>query len=244
MKEKRVYISGGSRGIGFECAKKYIKEGYTVGIGYSGLRNMPEPKDFGLSDSDNLYLFKADLNDESQIITFVKDYIKIIGVPDVLVLCAGVAHQGLFQYTSTETYDRIMNVNVKANYLIIREFLPYMINNKSGSIVTVASILGEVGASCEAVYSASKAAIIGMTKALSKELAPSGIRVNCISPGVIKTDMISTLDSETISSLIEDTPIGRLGTPRDVAEAIYWVSSEEASFITGQVISVNGGIIL
>ncbi len=240
----KVYISGGSRGIGFACAKKYSENGFTVGIGCSNRETGKKAISELRSIQNNVFLFPADLRNEEETVNSVKEYIKSIGVPDVLVLAAGIAYQNLFQYTDSKTYDNIMDINVKSNYLIIREFLPYMINRKSGSIITFSSILGESGASCEVIYSASKAAIIGMTKALAKEVAPSGIRVNSISPGVIKTEMTETLGEETLQYLKEETPLNRLGIPNDVAEAVFWLSSDKASFITGQVLSVNGGLVI
>ena len=137
-----------------------------------------------------------------------------------------------------------MDSNVRSAYLITKEFLGDMINRKSGSIVYVSSMWGEVGGSCEVIYSASKAALIGMTKALAKEVGPSGIRVNCVSPGVIITAMTENLEAETLNDLAEDTPLGRNGLPSDVAESIFWLASDASSFITGQVLGVNGGTVI
>ncbi len=164
------------------------------------------------------------------------------GGADVLVNNAGVSYIGLLQDMSADEIKRVLDINLTGAILCSREAAKQMIPKKSGCIINIASMWGEVGASCEAVYSASKAGLIGFTKALAKELGPSGIRVNCVSPGVIKTDMNKELTEETLAELSEDTPLLRLGSPEEVAKAAAFLASEESSFITGQVLSVNGGI--
>ncbi|MBR5753306.1 MAG: SDR family oxidoreductase, partial [Clostridia bacterium] len=157
---------------------------------------------------------------------------------------AGVASQMLLTDVSEEEYDHVMDSNVKSAFLTTRAFLPSMVRNKKGCIINVSSMWGQVGASCEVVYSASKAALIGMTKALAKEVGPSGIRVNCIAPGVIDTKMNAMHSEETIAGLAEDTPLGRLGTPEDVADVAVFLAGPRASFMTGQVLGVNGGLVI
>ena len=167
-----------------------------------------------------------------------------MGRIELLVPAAGIAYQNLFQYTDEDTYDRIMDTNVKGAYLAAKAVLPQMIRAGRGNIVFLSSMWGEVGASCEVVYSASKAALIGMTKALAKEVGPSGIRVNCVTPGVIRTPMTEVLGEDTLSSLAEETPLGRIGTPREIADAVLFLAGDSAAFITGQVLGVSGGLVI
>jgi 3-oxoacyl-[acyl-carrier protein] reductase len=186
---------------------------------------------------------KADISKGDEISKLIEASEAIGGI-DTLVLNAGVASYGLFQDVSEQEYDRVMDTNVKGAFLVAKAFVPKMVSKKSGSIVTLSSMWGEVGGSCETVYSMSKAALIGMTKALAKELGPSGIRVNCIAPGVIDTEMNAALQEEDRRALIEETPLMRLGTPADVAAAALFLAGEGASFITGQVLGVNGGFVI
>ena len=172
----------------------------------------------------------------------VKAAFEAIGDVDVLICNAGIAHYGLMSMTDEATWDRVFDVNVKGMYLCINAAMPAFLKKQSGCIITVSSMWGQVGSSCEAAYSASKGAVIALTKALAKELGPSGIRVNCIAPGVIETDMCAGLDPEILEELAADTPVGRNGTPEDVAKAMEYVM--QATFVTGQVIPVNGGYVI
>ena len=164
--------------------------------------------------------------------------------PGHFVNNAGVSEIDLFTSISSEKISRIMNVNLIGAMELTRKILPAMISCKSGCIINISSMWGEAGASCEVDYSASKAALIGFTKALAQEVAPSGIRVNCIAPGVIRTNMLDCYDEETLRTLAEDTPLGRLGTPEDIAAAARFLCSSSADFITGQVLGVNGGFVI
>ena len=166
------------------------------------------------------------------------------GTVDVLVNNAGISVSGLFMYITPEQEELIWKVNVQGTYNCTRSALPFMINAKSGKIINISSMWGQTGASCEVHYSASKAAIIGFTKALAKELGPSGINVNCIAPGVILTDMNNSYSEETMESLKNEAPLERLGKPEDIAESISFLASEKSSFITGQILGVNGGFII
>ncbi len=172
----------------------------------------------------------------------VENFARKVGRADVLIHNAGIAGQKLFTEITEQEWDEMFSVHAKGAFLLCRAFLPGMIREKSGSIVTVASMWGQVGASCEVHYSAAKAALIGMTRALAKEVGPSGIRVNCVSPGVIDTPMMAGFTEEDKKALAEETPLGRLGTPRDVADAVFYAATAE--FLTGQVIAPNGGFII
>ena len=242
---KTALITGASGGIGSACAAALARDGYNTAIHYNSDR------EGAISTMKRVFspflraaAYKADLTDSASVCAMAKAVLREFESVDTLVLCAGVAYQNLFQHTDENTYDMLMNVNVKSAYLTVKEFLPHMISRKSGNIIIISSMWGEVGASCEVIYSAAKAALIGMTKALAKEVAPSGIRVNCITPGVILTKMTEPLGEETLNELANDTPLGRNGVPTDVADAVSWLASDRSSFVTGQVIGVNGGLVI
>ena len=192
------------------------------------------------SQGGTALLCPCDVTDADSVREMVRSA-RSLGDISLLVPAAGIAYQNLFQYTDEETYDRLMNTNVKGAYLAAREVLPDMISRQAGNIIFISSVWGEVGGSLEVVYSASKAALIGLTKALAKEVGPSGIRINCVSPGVIRTAMTTPLGEETLDALAEETPLSRIGTAEEVASAVAFLASDAASFITGQIIGVNGG---
>jgi 3-oxoacyl-[acyl-carrier protein] reductase len=219
----KVLVTGASRGIGKSIAKAFISSGYEVFSNY--LNNFPE---FGIP-------VQGDISKPQDVVGMLE---KIGGV-DVLVNNAGISISGLFQDISIDDERRIFDVNVFGTFNCTRTFLPHMISQKFGRIVNISSIWGQVGASCEVHYSASKSAIIGFTKALSKEVAPSGITVNAICPGVIKTDMLSEYSQSDLENLASETPVGRLGTPEDVAKSAVFLA--ENDFITGEILTVSGG---
>ena len=233
---KTAVITGATRGIGRGCAELFMANGYAVTGIYrsrSDIADEMSAKGFDMhccdiSDSESVEQLRG----------------KLYGHTDVLVNCAGIAAQKLFTDITPDEWDRMYAVNVKGAYNMCRLLLPGMINRKYGRIINISSMWGEVGASCEVHYSASKAALIGMTKALAKEAGPSGITVNCVSPGVIDTDMNSCHDEETMRQLMEETPMGRIGTPYDVARTVLFLADEGSDFITGQVIGVNGGYVI
>lgn len=171
----------------------------------------------------------------------VKSFIDNIGHIDILVNNAGISWYGLMQDMPMEEFDKLMSTNVRLMYEMTKYVLPSMIKQKFGCIINIASMWGQVGASCEVAYSMSKGAVISFTKALAKEVGPSGIRVNAVSPGVIDTDMLKIFNEKDRNTLIEDTPLLRLGKPKDIANAVYYLANDDSSFITGQIISVNGG---
>ena len=226
-------VTGSSRGIGRACADALQRDGWRVVL--SGRMESGDLRDAAASLGAEY--FAADLRDEAQ----VNALFDFTGCVDALVCCAGVAHYGLLQDMTDAEWEDLFDVNVEGLFRCCRAAIPGMLHRKRGSIVTVSSVWGVVGASCEAAYSASKAAVIGLTKSLAKELGPSGIRVNCIAPGVIETDMLARFDAAEKADLAASTPLGRLGTPEDVAETAAFLVSERAAFLTGQIIGVDGG---
>ncbi len=231
---KNVLITGGSRGIGRACVKAFSNAGYRVFFTY----NKSEDFALALEKECGAIAIKADVSKENQI---VFDTISKYGKLFALINNAGIAEQKMFQDISVDDWDRMFDINIKGMFLTTKGVISNMISEKSGRIVNISSIWGIRGASCEVHYSASKSAVIGFTKALAKEVGPSGITVNCIAPGVIDTDMNSILDEDTLSSLAEETPMNRLGTSEDIASLALFLCSDKASFITGQVISSDGG---
>ncbi len=231
---KTVVITGGAGGIGSGIARCFAKKGYRVIIGYN-------------RSAEKAQALAAEIGGRAQHVDVcstdsVREFAAAAGRADVVIHNAGISRQKLFTDITEEEWDAMFDVHVKGAYRLCRAFLPQMIREKGGSIVHIASMWGQVGASCEVHYSAAKAALIGMTKALAKELGPSGIRVNCVSPGVIETDMMAAFSEEDKNALAEETPLCRLGTPEDVAEAVLYAA--EASFLTGQVIAPNGGFVI
>ncbi len=238
--KQTVLITGASRGIGAAVAQLFAKKGCRLILNY---REREDQINQLCSTLDTEVLpIRADISKAEQVKQMVEQGMKAFGSIDVLVNNAGIAEQKLFSDITLEDWDRMFDVNVKGMYLVTKEVLPSMIHQKRGNIINLSSIWGLTGASCEVHYSASKAAVIGFTKALAKELGPSGIRVNCVAPGVITTDMNAHLSEEILKELKEETPLGSLGTPWDIAEAIWFLS--RSSFITGQVLSPNGGMVI
>jgi 3-oxoacyl-[acyl-carrier protein] reductase len=242
--KKTVLVTGASRGIGKAIAELLYRENYRV-IG-TFLHSETAAK--RLSDTfPGMEFIKADVsnkNDIENLKTYIEDNTDGL---DILINNAGIAGQKLFTDITDDDFDKMIDVNLKSVFYTCKAFLPAMIRRKSGAIVNISSIWGVAGASCEVHYSAAKAGVIGLTKALAKEVAPSGIRVNAVAPGVIDTDMntnMNTLDPADLDALIAETPLSRIGTPTDVAEAVLFLASEKSSFITGQVLTVDGGFIL
>ncbi len=240
---KNVLITGASGGIGRALALVFARHGYGVALHYhageSSARETAEEINF---HGGNAEIFQADLSREEDVTALFDRAEKRFGFLEVLVNNAGVDWKGLFTDMTLADWNRVMGVNCTGTFLCCRRALPPMIRRKKGCIVNVSSMWGEVGASCEAAYSASKAAVIGLTKALAKEEGPSGIRVNCVTPGVIDTPMNSGLKEEDLAALREETPLMRIGTPEETANAVLFLAEHE--FITGQVLGVNGGFVI
>ena len=244
MARKAVLITGASRGIGRAAAELFARRGYGVLINYRQDAGAAHELEKQLLDSGaDALAVQADVAHEDQVLRMMEMAVKRFGFIDVLVNNAGIASQKLFTALTTEEWRRMMAVHVDGTFHCCREVLPAMIREKRGAIVNVASIWGLSGASCEVAYSTAKAAVIGMTKALAREVGPSGVRVNCVAPGVIDTAMNAAAGADILDMLAEETPLGRIGTAQEAAQAIAYLASEEASFITGQVLTVDGGFI-
>lgn len=237
---KNVLITGGSRGIGRACVEKFAREGYAVSFIY----NNSDAQASDLATKTGAFAIKGDISDPANAREAVQKAVAQMGSIDILVNNAGISLIKLFTDTTDEDYYNIINTNLGGTFFVAREVAKNMIFNHSGRIVNVGSMWGKVGASCEVAYSASKAAIEGFTKALAKELGPSGICVNCVEPGVIATEMNAELDEKTLSALCEETPVGRIGNADEAAEFIFAIATEKSGFLTGQVIGFDGGFAI
>ncbi len=235
MSRKVALISGGSRGIGRACAERFVREGWQTLYLCRRLPEEPVPGAEG---------FVCDLRDTAETERVFGEIMDRFGRIDALVNNAGVALQAMLQDTTDVQWRELFAVDLEAAMRLTRLTAPGMISCGRGSVVNIASMWGEVGASCESAYSAAKAGLIGLTRALAKELGPSGVRVNCVSPGVIDTDMNAHLSAADLAALADETPLGRIGSPAEVAAAVFFLAGDEASFITGQTLGVNGGLVV
>lgn len=235
---KTALVTGGSCGIGAAVCRRLAEDGFRVVVHFNRNKEKAEALARELTEKTSLphLALPAELAERAQ----VEELFRLVGPVDVLVNNAGIAQQKLFTDITEDDWRRMFAVDVDGVFRCCQCALPHMIHEKSGCIINIASIWGEIGASCEVHYSAAKAAVIGLTKALAKELGPSHIRVNCVSPGVIDTEMNAMFDKETMRDLCESTPLGRIGSPEDIAAAVSFLASDAASFITGQTLSVNG----
>lgn len=237
---KTVIVTGVTRGIGKQIALDLAQSGYFV-IGFYKNNDLLANE---LSEKSSMIkTYKCDVSDYDNVCKTADEILKKYGDIYAVVNNAGIAKTSLFTDVSEEEFDVIFDVNVKGTFAVTKAFLSSMIKRKCGKIVNFSSIWGVCGGSCEVVYSASKAAVIGMTKALAREVGPSGINVNCIAPGVVKTDMLNNLSDEDLKDLSEDTALLRNGTPKDISNVVKFLLSPDSDFITGQVITVDGGMI-
>ena len=242
---KTVVITGASKGIGAATAILFARKGYNVVINYNNSYEAAKLLTRSLSNQGYSVLdVKANVANYLETDLLIKEAVYKFGSVDVLINNAGVSHIGLITDTDHIDSDRIFDINLKGVYNCCKSVTPVMVSQKSGKIINIASMWGEVGASCEVAYSAAKAGVIGLTKALAKELAPSNITVNAISPGLIETGMNSNISVEDLTSFVEDIPLGRTGSADEVAAAAYFLASDEADYITGQILGVNGGFVI
>ncbi len=246
QQRKHVLITGGSRGIGAATARKFAQCGWDVTINYCTSHKQAE-----LLVSDLLSMgvqaqaIQTDLSDEPQASVLIQQTQQTLGPIFSLVCNAGIAlPQMLLTDVQSTQWNQLLSTNLSGLFYLLRAAVPHFVKQQKGSIVTVSSMWGVSGGSCEAAYSASKAGVIGLTQAMAKELGPSHIRVNCVAPGVIATDMNAHLTAEDLLALSDETPLCRIGQPEEVAEGIYFLASDAASFITGQTLQINGGIFI
>lgn len=242
---KTVLITGASRGIGADTARLFAKQGWNVAINYNHSEHRALALEAELkAQGASAMVVQADIADAQQVQSMVHQVQSHFGTIDALVNNAGIAQQRLFTEITEEDWNRMFDVNVKGMYHCTQAVVRDMINNHAGKIINLSSIWGITGGSCEVHYSAAKAAVVGFTKALAKELGLSNIQVNCVAPGVIDTEMNAALTADAMEQLKEETPLGVIGKCSDVANLIYFLASDKADFITGQVFSPNGGLVI
>jgi len=242
--KKVALVTGGAKGIGAATVKKLCKDGYAVAINY----NTSEQRALSLcsfcaSEGFTVIPVKCDVSVSSDVEKMFSQIEEKLGPVELLVNNAGVSLWGLFDTVTDEEWNNVIGTNLTGTFNCIRRAIPAMLNKKYGRIINISSVWGQEGASCEAVYSASKAGIIGLTKALAKEYAPSGITVNCLCPGVIDTDMMSRFSDEEKAAICEEIPVGRMGTPEEIAHAVSFLADKNSAYITGQILGINGGMI-
>lgn len=244
-KEQVAVVTGASRGIGAATAVSLGDAGYTVAVLYkSNQAGAEKTVEKIQKNGGQARAYQLDVTDSTAVTAVTAQITAELGDVSVLVNNAGVSEQKLFTDITDADWSNMLSVHLNGAFYLSRAVLPAMLHEKYGRIINIASMWGETGGSCEVHYSAAKAGLIGLTKALAKELAPSGITVNAVSPGAVETDMMKMLGREVCESVAEETPVGRLGRPEEIADAVCFLASEKAAYITGQVLSVNGGIVI
>ncbi len=242
--KKTALVTGGAKGIGAATVKKLCEDGFTVAVNYLNSEQRAYALCSELADMGyDAFPVKCDVASSDEVSEMFSLIREKAGDVDVLVNNAGVSHWGLFQNVTDGEWNRVIDINLKGTFNCCREALPAMIRKNYGRIINISSVWGQEGASCEVIYSASKAGVAGLTKALAKECALSGVTVNCICPGVIETDMMNRFSDVEKKQICEDIPMGRMGIPEDVAHAVSFFASEKCSYITGQILGVNGGMV-
>lgn len=240
LEGKRVLIIGGSRGIGAEAVRRFSAGGARVAFTY----HKSELEADALRQETGAVPIRCDVKFSNSVKIAVDKAFEVLGQIDCLICNAAISDINLVTDIGDERWEEIIDTNLNGVYYCISKVLPAMISSQSGSIITISSMWGQVGASCEVAYSAAKAGVIGMTKALAKEVGPSGIRVNCIAPGMIDTEMNAEIAEDVVAGIADETPLGRIGKPEDVVRTMEFLASDDSSFITGQIIGVNGGLII
>ena len=242
---KTVIVTGSSKGIGAATAILFAQKGYNVVINYNDSYQSASLLCQSLSSNGySVMMQKANVANKLEVDLMVKETLYKFGSLDILVNNAGIAFNGLITETDEIDFDNIIDVNLKGVFNCCKAVIPSMVSRQTGKIINISSMWGQVGASCEVAYSAAKAGVIGLTKALAKELAPSGITVNAIAPGLIETNMNSNLSIEELSDFVSTIPLGRMGSADEIASAIEFLASDKADYITGQVLGINGGFVV
>ena len=237
---KTVLITGGSRGIGRAMTEAFSKNGYAVAFTYKN----SETEAKSLAESTGALAIRADSAVEGDVISAVDTVVKTYGHIDCLINNAGISSFSLFTDITAQQWNEMMAVNLTGAFLYSREALKYMISKKQGRIINITSVWGLVGSSCEVHYSTAKAGLIGMTKALAKEVAPSGITVNAIAPGMIDTDMNRAFSDDDLKGILDEVPVGRIGLPDEIARAALFLADDASAYITGDVLNVSGGYVI
>lgn len=242
---KTAVVTGGARGIGEAVCERLCRDGYSVAVNWLHSEEKAVALVKKLTDSGfDAFAVKGDVSKSSDADTLISAAVERNGRLDVLVNNAGIAVRSFFDETTDEQWRRVTDINLTGAFNCARAASKQMLHQKSGRIINISSMWGQTGASCEVAYSASKAGVIGLTKALAKELAPSGITVNCVCPGVIDTDMMASFSQDDRRLIAEDIPLGRFGTPDDIANAVAFFADERSAFVTGQILGVNGGSVI
>ena len=238
---KTVLVTGGTRGIGEAIVRRFCSYGYKVFFTYL---NSSEKAALITDELKGSVAYRCDASSESDVTNTINSILAHNDKIDILVNNAGISYEGLLSDMSLSDWEHVININLTSVFLSYKAIIPHFVSRKSGKIINISSMWGVTGASCEVAYSASKAGVDGFTKALAKELAPSGITVNSVAPGVIDTDMMKGFTEEDKKTLCDETPLGRIGNTEDIANAVLFLAEDTGDFITGQIINVNGGFVI